>query len=312
MAISAEHVDLSGDPRRQRRERVIRWVFLAAGVSSLVISAAIVFSLLGEAITFLREVDLGSLWSSGWFPRRNLFDVKTLFVGSLMVTGIGMIIAVPLGIGSAIYLAEYASDRARKILKPIVEILAGIPSIVIGFFAFQWISPEIVQRLVSDSPIFNMAAAGVGVGVLVTPLVASVSEDALRAVPHALREAAYGMGARKMTVSLRVVLPAAISGVVASVILAAARAIGETMVVFLAAGASGGAIFTTDPFQPGQTITAAMASLAAGTDQVAGGGGQDAGPAFQSLFFLGLLLFAVTFVLNYAGDFFVRRVRNRY
>jgi phosphate transport system permease protein len=155
-------------------------------------------------------------------------------------------------------------------------------------------------------------AAGIGVGILVMPLVASVSEDAMRAVPHSLREASYGMGARKITTVTRVVFPAAVSGIVAAIILAASRAIGETMIVLIAGGAFGEAEYTSNPFDVGLTITAAMASLATGTDQVAAGGGQGAGQAGNSLFFLGLLLFLFTMVLNVIGDFFVRRVRETY
>jgi phosphate transport system permease protein len=300
-------IDLSGSPGRHRRERWIRRGFLAAALSSIAISIAIVVSLLGESISFLRDVDLGALWSDGWFPRRGLFDIKTLFVGSLLVTGVAMLIATPLGLGAAIYLSEYARPRTRKLVKPILEVLAGMPSIVIGFFAFTWIAPEVVRRINSESTPFNMAAAGIGVGILVTPMIASVAEDALRAVPRALREASYGLGARRVTTSLRVVFPAAVSGIVAALLLGASRAIGETMVVALAAGASGGTNYTTDLFGPGQTITAAMASLAAGTDQVTG-----ASAAFQSLFFLGLLLFGITFLLNAIGAHFVNRVRERY
>jgi len=301
--------DLSGNPARHRREAVIRACFLGAGLSSLLITAAIIFSLTAEAAGFLREVDLGELWTTGWFPRRGTFDLKTLFVGSLVVTGIAMLVATPLGLGAAIYLAEYARPRVRRVLKPILEILAGIPSIVVGFFAFVWISPEIVQRFNPGATDFNLAAAGIGVGVLVTPLVASVTEDALRAVPRSLREASYGLGARRVTTSLRVVFPAAISGIVASLILAMSRAIGETMVVALAAGASGGVQYTTDPYRQGQTVTAAMASLAAGSDAVAGVGEVD---PVKSLFLLGLMLFFTTFLLNLIGERVVRRVRERY
>jgi phosphate transport system permease protein len=305
-------VGLRGDPRRHRRERWIRRAFLAAALSSIAISAAIILSLAGKAFGFVTDVELSSLWSRGWFPRRGLFDLRTLFVGSLIVTGVAMLIATPLGLGAAIYLSEYARPSTRRALKPLLEVLAGIPSIVIAFFAISWISPEVVQRIRSDAPLFNLMAAGIGVGILVTPLVASVTEDALRAVPLSLREASYGLGAKRVTTSLRVVFPAAISGVVASLILAASRAIGETMVVALAAGGSGNSAFTTDPLEPGQTVTAAMISIAQGTDQVAGGGGTSAGTAYQSLFFLGLLLFLVTMALNYIGDRFVRRVRERY
>jgi phosphate transport system permease protein len=303
-------IDLSGSPKRHRRERFFRYFFLAAGLSSLAITVAIIFTLLGEAVSFLTGLDsLGDLWTTGWYPRRGLYDLKTLLVGSLIVTGIAMVIATPLGLGAAIYLSEYANPRVRKIVKPILEILAGIPSIVIGFFCLAWINPEIVQRLNGEAGPFTMMAAGIGVGVLVTPLVASVAEDALRAVPRSLREASYGLGARKVTTSLRVVFPAAISGVVAALILGTSRAIGETMVVALAAGASGSAQFQTDPFEPGQTITAAMASLATGSDAVAAQGAVD---PVKSLFLLGLILFIITFALNVLGERAVRRIREKY
>ncbi|HEV2766643.1 MAG TPA: phosphate ABC transporter permease subunit PstC [Acidimicrobiales bacterium] len=299
--------DLRGDPRRQRRERVVRRAFLAAAAVSILISALIVLSLARETLTFVTQVDWSTVWSEGWFPRRGIYDVKTLFVGSLLVTAIAMAVAVPLGMGAAVYLAEYARPRVRRVLKPVLEVLAGIPSVVLGFFALVFISPEIIQRLNDDAQLFNLAAAGVGVGILTLPLVASVAEDSMRSVPGALREASYGMGARKITTSVRVVIPAAVSGLVAAFIIAVSRAIGETMVVFIAAGAGGGSLFTTDVFSPGLTMTAAMASQAAGTDAVKG-----AGLTFQSLFFVGSLLFLITFSLNLFADRFVRRVRQRY
>lgn len=279
-----------------------------AGMSSLAISILIIVSLFGKSLDFITNVDLATLWTTDqWAPRIGSYDLATLFMGSLLVTAIAMLIATPLGLGTAIYLAEYANPRVRRVVKPIIEVLAGIPSIVIGFFAVAWIGPNIVQQLYTEADVFSLAAAGLGVGVLVTPLVASVSEDAMRAVPQALREASYGMGARQKTTAIRVVFPAAISGIVAALILAMSRAIGETMVVALASGAAGDAAFTSDPSDVGTSITAAIASLATGTDQVTG-----AGQAFNSLFFLGLLLFVVTLLLNLVGDFFVRRIRERY
>lgn len=298
---------LRGSPRRHRRERVIRAILLAAASLSVVISALIVWSLIGGAVSFVSQIVFDQLLADGWYPRRDEFGILTLIVGSLVVTGIACLVAVPIGLLSAIYLAEYAGHRARRVIKPILEILAGVPSVVLGFFALTWLSPTIVQRVNPAASDFNLAAAGLGVGLLTIPLIASISEDAMRAVPRSLREAAFGLGARRVTTSVRIVVPAAMSGIVAAIILGVSRAIGETMVVAIAAGGSGGAQFTADPFDQGQTITAAMAALSTGTDQAVGGQA-----AFQSLFFLGLVLFVVTFALNQFGDYFVRRTRLRY
>jgi phosphate transport system permease protein len=287
---------------------VIRWFFLSAAATSILISAAIVLSLAGEAWTFISNVELASLTDIGWFPRRGAYDIGTIVVGTLLVAGIAMLVAAPLGLGAAIYLSEYADRRLRKVLKPALEILAGIPSVVLGYFALTFITPELLRRIFgSEVAGFNMLAAGVGVGILTIPLVASITEDSLRAVPNSLREASYGLGASRMRTSLRVVFPAAVSGVVASLIVAFSRAIGETMVVAIAAGAQGGSLFSVNALQPGQTMTAAMASLAIGSDRVRG-----ADFAFQSLFFVGLLLFTMTLTLNVISERFVRRVRQRY
>ena len=299
--------DLRGDTRRVRTERAVRAALLGAALLSIVISGLIVLSLVREAWTFISQVEWASLWTTGWFPRRGLYDIKTLLVGSLLVTAIAMAVAVPVGLGAAVYLAEYASSRVRRVVKPALEILAGIPSVVLGFFALTWISPQLVQRASDDAGLFNLAAAGIGVGILTVPLVASISEDAMRSVPLALREASAGMGARKITTTVTVVIPAAVSGLVAAFIVAVSRAIGETMVVAIAAGATGGSQFTLDVLKPGQTMTAAMAAQAAGTDSVRG-----AALTFQSLFFVGLLLFLITLGLNLMAGRYVRRVRHRY
>jgi phosphate transport system permease protein len=299
--------DLRGSAARRRKEGVIHGLFLTAGLISILISALIVISLIGRAVDFLRIVPLSSLWTSGWFPRRGLFDIKTLIVGTLMVTAIAMVVATPMGLGAAIYLSEYASPKTRRTLKPILETLAGIPSVVMGYFALTFISPELVQRIFSEATIFNITAAGIGVGILVVPLVASVAEDAMYAVPVSIREASYGIGARRRTTAVRVVFPAAVSGIVAALILGASRAIGETMVVSIAAGGTGGSLFTLDPLGPGQTMTGAMASLATGSDAVRGAGG-----AYPSLFFVGAILFLMTLALNVVSERFVRRVRRRY
>jgi len=300
--------DLRLSSGRRRSDTRMRWLFTAAALTTLVITVLIIYTLLKDAWSFFINVPKAHLWTIGWFPRRGMFDIKTLIIGTLMVTGIAMIIAMPLGLGVAIYLSEFAKPRVRKILKPIVEVLAGIPSVVLGYFAISFINPNIILNIVGGAnKAFNIASAGVAVGILTIPIIASVTEDALRAVPLALREASYGLGARRVPTVFRVVLPASISGVVAALILGVSRAIGETMVVAIAAGAVGGGLFSTDPFKPGQTMTAAMAALGFGSDQVAGDG-----LAFQSLFFIGFLLFLFTLLLNLLGDRLVRRVREEY
>ena len=298
---------MGGSRRRHRKERLVRVLFLAAAVLGLVISLAIVVALVGRAIQWLIDIDLGWLWTEGWFPRQDEFDVLTIFSGTVMIAVIAMFVATPLGLGAAAYLSEYASPRTRRTFKPILETLASIPSVVLGYFALQVINPELVQKIFASASTFNYLAAGLAVGILTIPLVASVAEDAMHAVPQALREAAYGIGARRMTVTTRVVLPAAVSGIVASLILGFSRAVGETMVVAIAAGATGGSLRTINPLDRGQTMTGAISSLAIGSDRVRG-----SGFAFESLYFVGLMLFVITFLLNVVSERFVRRVRNRY
>jgi phosphate transport system permease protein len=303
---------LGGAAARRRKEAVVRRVFQGAAALALVINAAIVVTLVTGTVDFfdqlLKQDLLASLISDvGWFPRRNAFDIRTIFLGTLVISVLAMIVATPLGLGAALYLSEFARPRVRRLLKPILEVLAGVPSVVLAFFAISFISPTIIQTLFSRASFYNMAAAAVAVGILITPIVASVAEDALHAVPLSLREASYGLGARRRSTSAKVVFPAAISGIVAALILGLSRAIGETLVVTIAAGGTGGSDLTVDPLGPGTTMTAAMASLATGSDQV-----KAAGPAFPSLFFVGLLLFFLTLGLNVASERFVRRVRRRY
>ncbi|MEZ5342727.1 MAG: phosphate ABC transporter permease subunit PstC [Acidimicrobiales bacterium] len=300
---------LHGDPRRQAKERRVGRVLGGAAYVSILLSALIVLSLVFEAFTFITEVDLGELFSSsGWIPRQGHFDLITIMVASLWVTGIALLLAVPVGMASAMYLSEYAKPGVRKVLKPILEILAGIPSVVLGYFALRFINPNIVQAIVPGANnAGNLVAAGIGVGILTIPLVASISEDALAAVPGALREASAGLGATKMTTTLRVVTPAALSGLVASFVIATSRAIGETMVVFIAGGAADSAPRALSPGDGSLTMTAAMASVASGTDNVAG-----VGPTFQSLFFVGLFLFLITLGLNMFATRLVRRYREVY
>lgn len=296
---------LGGSAARRRRERMVSLVLMAAAGLSVVITLGIVLTVLFEAIQFLGQIDLSQLFTIGWFPRRGMFDIPTILIGSILVTVIAMALAIPIGLLSAIYLSEYARPRVRRVVKPILEVLAGIPSVVLGFFALTVITPDLIKVFFPQAGAFNMLAAGIGVGILSIPLVASVSEDAMRAVPQNLREASYGLGAKPLTTSLQVVFPAAVSGIVAAIILATSRAVGETMVVAVAAGTP--QLRSWDPLQPGGTMTSAMVQLATGSDQVAGNAA-----AYLSLFFVGLLLFLITLGLNVLGDIYVQRTRARY
>jgi phosphate transport system permease protein len=302
---------LAGNAHRRRKEALVRLILIAAAGFSLAISMAIVLALLGETAAFLSKVDPSALWSGIWSPRRGDFDIPTLLVGTLWVAVIAMAIAGPLGLGGAMYLSEYASPRMRRSLKPIIETLASIPSVVLGYFALQVINPEIVQNLMGASSTFTIMAAGIGVGILTIPLVATVAEDAMHAVPGALREAAYGIGARRRTVTIKVVFPAAISGIVAGLILGFSRAVGETMVVAIAAGATGSAPLHLNPLLRGQTMTGAISSLAIGSDSVKTADADALNP-FTALYFVGLLLFIFTFGLNLISERVVRRMRRNY
>lgn len=285
-------------------------VFLVAALISVVISALILFSLFSKGLEFFADVEWNRVFANdAWNPRQNRFSLSTIVVGSLVVTGVAMLVAAPLGLGAAVYLSEYARPRVRAVLKPVIEVLAGIPSVVLGVFALNWIAPEVVGFFFGEREgrTGSMLAAGIGVGILTIPLMASVSEDAMRAVPSSLRQASAGLGARKISTTLRVVLPAAVSGIVAALILAASRAIGETMVVFIAGGAADSSSFTSNPLDGSLTMTAAMASVATGTDGVKG-----ADLAVPSLYFVGIILFFLTLLLNVIANRFVRRVRQAY
>jgi phosphate transport system permease protein len=302
--------DMQGDPRRRNKERRMQLLFRLATLTSVLISALILFTLARGAIDFLRLVPFGDLIDGskapGWYPRRERFDLPTVLLGSVIMGSIAMIVAIPFGLGTAIFLSEFASPRVRKVLKPVIEVLAGLPSVVVGYFALRFIAPEFVGPIFNPDKTQNMMAAGLGIGILIIPIMASVSEDALSAVPQSLREASYGVGARKSSTVVRVVLPAAVSGIVAAIIIAISRAIGETMVATMAGGLDGQGARATNPLDPGLSITAALTNAAGGTDQV------KSGAAFQVLFFLGLVLFVMTMTLNLIGDRFVRRVRQKY
>lgn len=301
--------DLQGSRSQRRAESVSRRLFQGAAITSVVISLLIVFVLFRGAINFLNlvEWDLGLLSDNGWFPRRERFDLRTIIAGSIVMGSVAMLVATPFGLGVAIYLSEYASPRVRRVIKPVVEVLAGIPSVIVGYFVLRFVAPEIVTPIFNPATQNNMLAAGIGIGVLVIPIMASVSEDALAAVPNSLREASYGIGARKFDTVVSVVLPAAVSGLVAAFIIAISRAIGETMVATMAGGFDGAGLFEGwAPTNRGLTMTAAMTNAVGGTDQDVGG------PSFEVLYFVGGLLFALTLILNVIGNRVVNRVREKY
>lgn len=301
----------SVDYRRLRRqhftERVAGVLLFLCALISILTTIGIILVLAAEALSFFRTIPLTDfLFGTQWTPlfqNNQSFGVLPLVSATVMVTAIAMFVAVPLGLMSAIFLSEYATDRVRSIIKPFIELLAGIPTIVFGFFALTYITPTIIKPLFPQASVYNVLAAGITVGIMIIPLIASLSEDALRAVPNSLREGAYAVGATKLETSTRIIVPAALSGIVASFILAASRAIGETMIVALAAGSR--ARIASDPLQPAQTMTAYIIQVVSG-DVVAGG------VVYESLFAVGLLLFVMTLLMNIFSHWFVRRFREEY
>ncbi|CAN5549138.1 phosphate ABC transporter permease subunit PstC [soil metagenome] len=291
----------------RRGEQVIRVLLMVAAVLSVLTTVGIVISLLLPAISFFTE-EAGIfefLFGSTWDPRISQeYGVWPLINGTLLVTGIALLVAVPLGLGIALYLSEYARPRVRRAVKPVIELLAGVPTIVFGFFALTFFTPEVLKGLFNfNIGTFSALSAGVIMGFMVIPTIASVSEDGLSAVPQSLREGAYGLGASKIQVSLRVVFPAALSGVVASIVLGGSRAIGETMIVLLAAGLKPNT--GIDP-QPGyETMTTYIGATARG-DIPTGSA------VYGTVFAVGIALFVITLLMNLVSIRFVRRFRQVY
>ena len=304
-------LNLAGKRQRAFNEHAVQWLLAACATFTLLTTVGIFLILLWESLNFFREVPIQDfLFGNEWtalFPADAKFGVLPLVRGTVMIALISACVSIPLGLMSAVYLSEYAGERTRAILKPVLEVLAGVPTIVFGFFALKFINPNLIQPIL-DAGVFNGLAAGIAVGIMTLPLVASLSEDALRAVPGSLREAAYGLGATKLETAARVVLPAATSGVIASFILAISRAIGETMIVALAAGSrpSGmGPAGDWDPTESMQTMTGFIAQAFSG--DVSRGSVQ-----FYSLFGVGLLLFLMTFAMNLLSHWLARRFHEEY
>jgi len=295
--------------RRRPRwgETVIQALLFFSGFFSIFTTLGIVYELGKEALLFFQmpEVKLLDVFTSTkWQPHTGNFGIWPLFTSTLLTTTIAMAIAIPLGLSVAIYLSEYAKPRVRSLLKPILEILAGIPTIVYGYFALTFMTPLLRQIFGRDVvQIYNTGSAGLVMGLLILPLITSMTEDALSAVPRSLREAAYGVGGTKLEVALQIVVPAALSGIAAAVIVGISRAIGETMIVAVAAGA--GPNFTLNPFVGAETITGHIVRISGGDlsyDSV----------DYNSIFALGLFLFIVTLVLNIISQAIVRRFREVY
>jgi phosphate transport system permease protein len=289
-------------------ERLIKWLLAGCAVIAVGTTTAIVLSLLSPMLDFFGEVSLGEFFSfDDWAPSQAdpSFGVLNLVVGTLSITFWSMLFAIPIGLLSAIYLSEYARPRVRRVIKPVLEVLAGIPTVALGVFAITFISPEVldlVPGLVKTPPFFALAAA-LAIALLLLPIIASISDDALRAVPAGLREGAYALGATKLKVATRVAFPAAISGIVASIVLAASRAVGETMVVLLAAGATPNATF-----DPGQSVLPMTAYIG----RTATGDISTAGLEYDTIFAVGALLFVMTLLMNSLAIRLVRRFRQVY
>ena len=295
-----------GVKRRRRGEDAIRVLLFLAAVISILTTAGIVVALLVESVPFFKEVGAKFFTDDSWgplFDANPTFGIWQLLNGTFLITGIAILVAVPIGLASAVYLSEYATPRVRKVIKPVLEVLVGVPTVVFGYFALTFVTPELLQPLGIELNSFNALAAGLVMGVMIVPTIASISEDAMRAVPQGLREGAYGLGSTRRQVSTRVVFPAALSGIVASIVLGISRGIGETMIVLLAAGLQPN--FGIDPREGFATITTFMGSAADG-DNPAGSIG------YQSIFACGLILFVLTFTMNVIAIRFVRRFRQVY
>ena len=294
---------------RKKRNRVKEWIierllFLSA-IISIFTTIAILFVLLNEAFDFFQQVSpidffTGLKWTPLFQPQH--FGILPLVWGTILVTIIALAIALPFGLGSAIFLSEYAPDRLRRTIKPILEILVGIPTVVYGYFALTFVTP-LLQNFFPEMIVFNALSAGLVMGVMIIPMISSLSEDAMLAVPQSFREGAYALGARKHEVILRVVLPSALSGIVSSFILAISRAIGETMIVSVAAGSTPN--LTLNPLESIQTMTGYITQISLG--DVSYGS-----LAYTTIFSVGLTLFLMTLIVNLIGQYIAKRYWRRY
>lgn len=290
---------------RNLKEKIIELGLLFSAVFAVFVTTAIVYVLVSEAIPFFSHVSLYDfLTDTVWTPNYSIkhYGIMALVSGTLTTTFIALLVAVPLGTITAIYLSEFASHKVREIIKPVLELLVGVPTVVFGYFALMLVTP-LLQQIYPDLTTFNMLGPGIVMGIMIVPYIASVSEDAMRAVPMSMREGAYAMGATRFQTAVKVIAPAATSGIVASYILAISRAVGETMIVAIAAGQQ--PTFTFNPVDSAATITAYIVSVALG-DLEHGGIG------YQSIFAAGLTLLIMTLMLNILGHWVRKRFAERY
>ncbi|HOT59009.1 MAG TPA: phosphate ABC transporter permease subunit PstC [Spirochaetales bacterium] len=296
------------DPKLCKRihpvNRTIETILAATGIITIGVTIAIVFILGEESIIFFKHVSLRQFFTTfEWQPHIEKFGIWPLLNATITTSLFGMLVALPIGFFTAVFLAEYASNTIKRKIKPVLEILAGIPTVVFGYFALNFITPFLQLVFGKAVSVYNTASAGIAIGILLVPLVASLIEEALSAVPRHLREAAYAVGATKLEVTLGIVVPSALSGIIATILLALSRAFGETMIVAIAAGA--GPAFTLNPFKSAETMTGHMARIAGGDlpyDSI----------DYQSLFAIALFLFFITFFLNLLGRSISKRYMEHY
>ena len=297
-------------PRRVRqrtrfKETVIQRLLFACALISILTTIGIVIMLLAQTAGFFRKVSpleffTGTKWTPMFDPQN--FGVLPLVAGTLLTAGIAVLVALPIGLASAIYLSEYARDRVRRVVKPLLEILAGIPTVVYGYFALTFVTP-LLRNIFPNMIVFNALSAGLVMGVMIIPMISSLSEDAMVAVPRSLRQAAYGLGATRFEVATRVVMPAAVSGIVAALILALSRAVGETMIVAIAAGST--PKLTLNPLESIQTMTSYIVQISLGETP-------HGTVEYYTIFAVALLLFIMTLLMNLFSQWFVRRYREKY
>ena len=291
--------------RRNFLERLIELSLMLSGLAAVLITFGIVYILVTESLPFFDAVSLKEfLTSTVWTPlfERKNYGILPLVSGTITITGIALLVAIPLGTITAVYLSEFATHKVREIVKPILELLVGVPTVVFGYFALLLVTP-LLQKIYPDLPTFNMLGPGIVMGIMIVPYIASVAEDAMRAVPMAMREGSYAMGATRFQTAVTVVMPAALSGIIAAYILAVSRGIGETMIVAIAAGQQPN--FTFNPVESAATITAYIVSVALGDLE-------HGGIAYQSIFAAGMVLFLMTLSLNILGQWTRKKFTERY